>query len=135
MCKALNKYIDDIQALASGPSDVEDAAALKDYVNQMVPVLNGMSKDLDKIKPPSEVADWHAGVVSSMADAAELMGKMGDALDKPMDEAMAEITDLSSQMDNTDSPFGSMSDLPADYQQAFKDSSDCKKLEDLDVLK
>jgi hypothetical protein len=133
VCGVLSNYTDDIAALSNGPSDAEDTGALKDYVNSMVPVLNGISKDMDKINPPSEVADWHDGVVSGMSDAAELMGKMGDALDKPLDEAMTEITDLSSDMDNLSNPLA-MTDLPDDYQQAFKDNADCQALQNLNFF-
>lgn len=134
VCDALGKYADDIQALSDSQTDMEDPTAMQDFIGQMVPVFEGISKDLDKINPPSEVEEWHNGVVSGMSNAVELFSKMGDALDKPLDEAMAEITDLSSEMSDMDNPFGSMTDLPTEYQQAFEDNADCQDLQNLDFF-
>lgn len=133
-CGALSKYADDIQELSNTEADMEDPAAMKDFIDQMVPLFEGISKDLDKINPPSEVADWHNGMVSGMSAAADLFSQMGDALDKPLDEAMAEITDLSSKASDMEDPFGSLGDLPDEYQTAFEDNADCQDLQSLDVF-
>jgi hypothetical protein len=133
-CKVIGKHADDIQELSNANTDMEDPTAMKDFIDQMVPVFEGISKDLDKINPPDEVADWHNGVVLGMSNAAELFTKMSTALDEPLDEAMAEITDLSSEMSNLDNPFGSMTDLPTEYQTAFENNSDCQDLQNLDIF-
>jgi len=134
VCKAIGKYADDIQELTSAESDMADPEAMKSFVSDMVPVFEGISKDMGKINPPDEIVDWHNGMVDGMAAAAELFSKMGDALDKPLDEAMAEITDLSSEMSDMDDPFGSMTDLPEAYQTAFEENSDCQELQGLDIF-
>ncbi len=134
VCKAIGKYADDIQELSNANADMEDPAAMKDFIGQMVPVFEGISKDLDKINPPDEVADWHNSMVSGMSTAADLFSQMGDALDKPLDEAMADITDLSSQMSDMEDPFGSMTDLPTEYQTAFENNSDCQDLQNLEIF-
>ena len=59
---------------------------------------------------------------------------METALDKPLDEAMADITDLSSQMSDMGDPFGTLGDLPDAYQTAFDKNSDCQDLKNLDVF-
>jgi hypothetical protein len=133
-CGTISKYADDIQQLSTADTNMEDPAAMKDFIDQMVPLFEGISKDLDKINPPSEVADWHNGLVAGMAEVADLFSQMGDALDKPLDEAMTEITDLSSQLSDTGDPFGSMSDLPAEYQTAFENNADCQDLQSLDIF-
>ncbi|MCJ7491163.1 MAG: hypothetical protein MUP15_03275 [Dehalococcoidia bacterium] len=133
-CGALNKYADDIQGLTTAETDMEDPAAMQDFIDQMVPLFEGISKDLDKINPPSEAADWHNGLVEGMSAAADLFSQMGDALDKPLDEAMAEITDLSTEMSDLDNPFGSMGDLPEEYQTAFENNADCQDLQNLDIF-
>jgi hypothetical protein len=69
-----------------------------------------------------------------MSAAADLFNQMGDALDKPLDEAMAEITDLSTEMNDLDNPFGSMGDLPEEYQTAFENNADCQDLQNLDIF-
>jgi hypothetical protein len=134
VCGALSKYASDIQDLSNNQADMADPAAMHDFISQMVPLFEGISKDLDKINPPSEVADWHNGLVSGMSAAAELFSKMGDALDKPLDEAMTEITDLSTQMSDMGNPFGSMTDLPNEYQTAFENNSDCQDLQNLNIF-
>jgi len=133
-CGALSKYADDIQELSNSQADMEDPAAMKDFIDQMVPLFEGISKDLDKINPPSEVADWHNGLVSGMSAAADLFSQMSGALDKPLDEAMTEITDLSSQMSEMEDPFASMGELPEEYQTAFENNADCKDLQSLDIF-
>jgi len=134
VCSAISKYAGDIEELSNADSDFADPDAMKDAIAQTVPVLEGISKDLDKIDPPSEIADWHDGIVSGTKMAAELFNKMGDALDKPMDEAMADIAELTTDMTDMEDPFGSMTDLPEDYQQAFEDNPDCKAMENLDLF-
>jgi hypothetical protein len=69
-----------------------------------------------------------------MSAAADLFSQMGDALDKPLDEAMADITDLSTEMGDLDNPFGSMGDLPEEYQTAFENNADCQDLQNLDIF-
>jgi hypothetical protein len=133
-CNAVGKYADDIQAVSDSTADMEDPTAMKDMIDQMIPILEGLAKDLDKIDPPSDVQDWHEGLVSGMGAAADLFTQMSDALDKPLDEAMAEITDLSTQMSDMEDPFGSMGDLPAEYQTALEENKDCQALEDLDLF-
>jgi hypothetical protein len=102
---------------------MEDPTAMKDFIDQMVPIFEGISKDLGKIEPPDEDADWHEGLVSGMSEIADLFAQMGDALDKPLDEAMTDITDLSSEISDTNDPFSSMGDLPEEYQTAFETNS------------
>jgi len=101
---------------------------------QAVPVLKGIAKDLGKIDPPSEVEDWHDGMVSTMSLAADLFDQMGEALDKPIEEAMADLEELSSEMTDVEDPFGSMTDLPAEYQTAFEENPDCQELQDLEFF-
>ncbi len=133
VCNAVAKYASDIQDLSNSNFDTEDPAAMKDMIDQMVPLFNGLSKDLNKIKPPSEVKDWHTNMVTSLSDAADIMSQMSTALDKPLDEAMSDITDLSTQMNDMQDPF-SLSDLPDEYQTAFNENSDCQDLSDMDIF-
>jgi hypothetical protein len=134
VCSVFDKYAGDIEELSNSEAGFEDPEAMKDAIAQAVPVLEGLSNDLDKIDPPSEIADWHDGIVSGMKMAADLFNKMGDALDKPIDEAMADITELTTDMAGMEDPFGSMADLPQDYQQAFEDNPDCKAMQNVDLF-
>jgi hypothetical protein len=134
VCKAIGKYADDIQAMSDSTADMSDPSQLKDLVSQMTPVFEGMSKDLDKINPPDDVAEWHDAMVKALASAADIFGKMETALDKPLDEAMADITDLSSEMSDMGDPFGTLGDLPSAYQTAFDNNSDCQDLQNLQVF-
>ena len=132
VCNAVAKYATDIQDITNSTADMEDPAQIKDLVDQMVPLFSNLSKDLNKIKPPSEVNDWHAQQVTALSDAADIMSQMSAALDKPLDEAMTDFTDLSSQMD--DLQVFTLSDLPDEYQTAFDQNSDCQDLQDLDIF-
>ncbi len=97
---------------------------MKDFIDQMVPLFNNLSNDLNKITPPSDVKDWHTNLVTELNDAADIMSQMSTALDKPLDEAMSDITDLSTQMNDMQDPFD-LTALPDEYQTAFQENSDC----------
>lgn len=133
-CGALSQYADHLQDLSNTQADMEDPAAMKDFIDQMVPIFTGISQDLDKIDPPPEVADWHNGMVSGMSAAADIFSQMSAALDKPLDEAMAEITDLSSKMAGAEDPFSAVGDLPEEYQTAFDNNAKCQDLQKLNIF-
>jgi hypothetical protein len=134
VCGAISEYADEIEELSNSDADFEDPEAMKDMMDQAVPVLEGISKDLDKIKPPSEVGDWHEQMVSGMSMAADLFSRMGEALDKPLEEAMADLEDLTTEMADVEDPFGTMQDLPAEYQAAFESNPDCEELQNLEFF-
>jgi hypothetical protein len=133
VCNAVAKYASDIEELSNADFDTEDPAAMKDMMDQMVPIFEGLAKDLGKIKPPSDVKDWHNQMVDALNQAADIMGQMSTALDKPLDEAMSEIADLSTQMTDMEDPF-TLTDLPDEYQTAFDENSDCQDLSSLDIF-
>ena len=134
VCDTIGKRSAEVEALfgdSSALENAEDPAELQDAIAKAQPVVKGLADDLDKIEPPSEVKDWHEGMVTGMTTAAELFGKLKDILDKPLDEAMAGITDLQPELEGLDASFGSLSDLPSEYQDAFKNEPKC---EGLDIL-
>jgi hypothetical protein len=134
VCKAISKYADDIEEMSNSDASFEDPEAMKDMMSQAVPVLEGISRDMDKVDPPSDVEDWHNGMVSTMSMAADLFDRMSQALDKPIEDAMTELEELSSEMGDMEDPFTSMTDLPAEYQTAFEENDDCKELQNLDFF-
>jgi hypothetical protein len=127
VCDALSKYVADLETLMNGDIQGDDPSQLKDAVSQMAPMFQGISDDMNKIDPPSDIADWHNSAVAAFAQAGDLMGQMEKALDKPMDEAMAEITDLSSQFSDN-SAFDSLGEPPSPYKEAFQTNSKCTEL-------
>ena len=134
VCQAIGKYYAEGEALFGDSSvleNAEDPAELQDAIAKAQPLIQGMADDLDKIKPPSEVKDWHESMVTGMTTAAELFGELKDILDKPLDEAMAGITDLQPELEGLDASFGSLQDLPSEYQDAFANEPKC---EGLDIL-
>jgi len=133
-CTAVGKYTEDIDALGNTTEDMADPAAMASAMGDMADLFKNMSKDLGKIDPPSEIADWHDSFVSALSDAADLMGKMQTALNKPLDQAMAEIADLTAEMDAVGEPLSSMTDLPTEYQDAFETNSKCQTLNDMDFF-
>jgi len=127
VCDALSKYVADLETLMNGETQANDASQLKDAVSKMAPMFQGISDDMNKINPPSDIADWHNSAVAAFAQAGDLMGQMEKALDKPIDEAMTEITDLSAKFSN-DSPFTSLGEPPSPYKEAFQTNSKCTEL-------
>ena len=127
VCEAFSKYVADLEALMNGDIQGDDPSQLKDAVAKMGPMFTGMSADMKKIDPPSDIADWHNSAVAAFAQAGDLMGQMEKALDKPLDEAMAEITDLSSQFGDN-SPLDSLGEPPSPYNEAFQTNSKCTEL-------
>jgi hypothetical protein len=132
VCDAIGKRYAEGEALFGDNSaleNAEDPAALQDAIAKAQPLVQGMADDLGDIKPPSEIKDWHEGMVTSMTATAELFGELKDILDKPLEEAMAGITELQSRFDELQDPFGSLSDLPQEYQDAFENDSKCQELD------
>jgi hypothetical protein len=132
VCDAIGKRSAEVETLfgdSSAFGNAEDPAQLQDAIAKAQPVIQGMADDLGKIEPPSEVKDWHEGMVTGMTATAELFGELKDVLDKPLDEAIAGITDLQSRFDELQDPFGSLSDLPSEYQDAFNNDPKCQGLD------
>jgi len=132
VCDAIGKYYAEGETLfgdSSAFENAQDPAELQDAIAKAQPLIQGMADDLDKIEPPSEVKDWHEGMVTGMTTAAELFGKLKDILDKPLDEAMAGITDLQPELEGLDASFGSLQDLPSEYQDAFENEPKCQGLD------
>jgi len=127
VCDALSKYVADLETLMNGDMQADDASQLKDAVAKMGPMFTGMSADMKKIDPPSDIADWHNSAVAAFAQAGDLMGQMEKVLDKPIDEAMAEITDLSTQL-NDNGAFDALSSPPTEYEDAFQNNAKCQEL-------
>ena len=130
VCETLAGGIGEMEALFSGETEFEDPSQLKDAIEEVQPAVEQLAKDLDKINPPSDVKDWHDSAVEAMAQAADLFDKLGKVLDKPLDEAMAELEDLMPELEGMQEPFG-MEDLPQEYQDAFENDSKCQ---DLDIF-
>ena len=133
VCEAIGKQYAEGEALFGGSAfeNAEDPSELQDAIAKAQPIVKAMADDLDKIKPPSEVKDWHESAVVGLTTAAELFGKLNDILDKPLEEAMNEITELQPELEGMDQPFGSLSDLPSEYQTAFENEPACQ---DLDIF-
>ncbi|OFW62483.1 MAG: hypothetical protein A2Y74_04245 [Actinobacteria bacterium RBG_13_63_9] len=132
VCQAIGKYYAEGEALfgdSSALENAEDPGELQDAIEKAQPLVKGMADDLDKIKPPSEVKDWHEGTVAGLTTAAELFGELKDILDKPLEEAMAEITELQPELEGMADTFGSISDLPSEYQDAFENEPECANLD------
>jgi len=132
VCEAVGKRFAEGETLfgeGSAFENAEDPADLQDAIAKAQPLIQGMADDLDKIKPPSEVKDWHESMVTGMTTAAELFGELKDILDKPLDEAMAGLTDLQPELEGLDASFGSLEDLPSEYQDAFENEPKCEGLD------
>jgi len=132
VCQAVGKHYAEGEALfgeSSAFENAEDPSELQDAIAKAQPLVKAMADDLDKIKPPSEVKDWHEGTVAGLTTAAELFGELKDILDKPLEEAMDELTNLQPDLEGMDQPFGSISDLPAEYQDAFANEPECEGLD------
>ncbi len=132
VCEAVGKHYAEGEALFGGGSALENAqdpSELQDAIAKAQPLVKAMADDMDKIKPPAEVKTWHEETVAGLTTAAELFGELKDILDKPLEEAMAGITDLQPKLDAMDQPFGSISDLPSEYQDAFQNEPTCENLD------
>ena len=132
VCGAIGERYAEGEALFGDNSafeSAEDPADLKDAIAKAQPLIEGMADDLDKINPPSEIKDWHESLVTGMTTAADLFGELSDILDKPLDEAMGEIADLQSRFDEMGDPFGSLGNLPSEYQDAFENEPKCEDLD------
>jgi hypothetical protein len=127
VCDVLGKYVADLETLMNSDMQGADASQLKDAVSQMAPLFQGISDDMNKINPPSDIADWHNSAVAAFGEAGDLMVQMEKALDKPLDEAMQEITDLSTQLSDN-SPFDSLGEPPSPYKEAFQTNTKCTEL-------
>jgi hypothetical protein len=127
VCDALSKYVADLETLMNGETPVDDPSQLKDAVSKMAPMFAGISADMKKINPPSDIQDWHNSAVTAFAQAGDLMGQMEKALDKPIDQALPEITDLTTQFSDN-SPFDSLGEPPSPYKEAFQTNTKCTEL-------
>ncbi len=130
MCEALGKHADDIEKLGNTEMAFEDASEMQDFLAETAPVLQGLADDVEKIKPPADIKDWHDSLVAGLSDAAALFTKMDELLDKPMEEVLNEIEDLSAEMEDVGAPLGELADLPAEYQDAFANDPKCQEIED-----
>ena len=70
-------------------------------------------------------------MISALRAIADLSDQMNKALDKPLAEAATEIEDISAKMGDAGTPLDSLSDMPADYVDAFKHTAKCKELSNL----
>ncbi len=131
VCQAVGKHYAEGEALFGGSAleNAEDPGEMQDAIAKAQPLIEAMADDLDKIKPPSEVKDWHDDTVAGLEMAAELFGELKDILNKPLEEAMNELTDLQPDLEGMDQPFGSVSDLPSEYQDAFANEPECQGLD------
>jgi hypothetical protein len=128
VCTALSKYADDMEALMNSDVSMDDPSAAKDAASEMSSLFKAMANDLDKINPPSDVKDMHEALITSLRSIADLAGQLVSAMDKPLDEALGDIEDISAQMGDVGMPFTSLSDLPSGYQDAFQNNETCQKL-------
>ena len=131
MCEAMGKHADDLEALMGDEMAFEDPSEMSDFLADAGPVLEALANDLEKVKPPADIKDWHLGMVSGLSDSAELFGEMKDILDKPMEEALEEIEDLTGRFEDMGAPLGELGDLPAEYQEAFQNEPKCQELQDV----
>jgi hypothetical protein len=129
VCGTLAGRIGELDSLINGDTAFDDPSQLKDAIDKAEPVIKEMAKDLDKISPPADVKDWHQNMVAAMNQAANLFGKLGDILNKPLDQAMADMESLSPELENMQEPFAGLSDLPQAYQDAFNNDSKCQELD------
>jgi len=129
VCETLAGRISELDALMNGTTGFDDPSQLKDAIDKAEPAIKEMAKDLDKINPPSDVKDWHNNMVATMNQTADLFGKLGDILNKPLDQVMAEMENLSPELENMQEPFAGLSDLPQEYQDAFENDSKCQELD------
>ena len=52
-CGAVSKYADDINKLMNSDTNSDDPTQMKQMISDMVPLFQGLSKDLGKINPPT----------------------------------------------------------------------------------
>lgn len=128
VCETLGDRFSKLDRLMEG-SDIEDPEQLRDAIDEVRPALEEMSNDLDDIDPPAEVEEWHDNMVSALSQASELFGKLGDVLDKPLDEAMGALEELMPELEEMQTAFAGASDLPQEYQDAFANEPACAGLD------
>ncbi|OFW62482.1 MAG: hypothetical protein A2Y74_04240 [Actinobacteria bacterium RBG_13_63_9] len=128
VCDVLSKYNTELEAFAGDDMGSDDPSEMKDAASRMAAVFQGMADDMKKIDPPSDVEDWHNSVVEAFAQTSDVLGQMEKALDKPLDEAMQEISDLSRQYVE-DSPLDSVAELPSEYKDAFWTNPKCPEMD------
>lgn len=130
VCDAIGDKVADIEAVMGDEAEFEDPDQLKDAIDKAQPVIKDLAKDLDKIEPPSDIKDWHESMVKSMSAASDLLGRLKDVLDKPLDEVISEMEELQPELEDLQDPFA-LTDLPDEYADAFADAEACQ---DLDVF-
>jgi len=85
VCDALSKYANDMNDLLGSNTAMDDPAQAQEASAKMSTMFSGMANDLDKINPPSDIADIHNGLVSALRSMVDLSDQMNKALDKPLD--------------------------------------------------
>ncbi|MDI6856769.1 MAG: hypothetical protein QME71_00405 [Dehalococcoidia bacterium] len=128
VCETLGDRFNELDRLMEG-SDFEDPEQLREAIDEARPVLEDLSNDLDDIDPPAEVEEWHDSMVSALSQASELFGKLGDVLDKPLDEAMGALEELMPELEEMQTAFAGVGELPQEYQDAFENEPACADLE------
>jgi hypothetical protein len=128
VCDTLGDRFNELNTLMEG-GDFDDPEQLQEAISDARPVIEDLANDLGDIEPPSEIEDWHNGLVTTLSQASELFGKLGDVLDKPLDEALAAMEELAPELEEMQAPFEGVTDLPQEYQDAFENEPACQELD------
>lgn len=133
-CEAIGKHADDfaeVMAGMEGIEDIQDVGELQEVFSDMAPVLEAMAEDLDKIDPPADAEQVHESIVAALSGGAEAVKELDEILDKPMEEAVAELGDFAERTEALGEGLGELEDLPAEYQTAFENEPECQDVKEI----
>lgn len=130
VCETLGDRFNELSDMMQG-ADFEDPDQMRDAISDARPIFDDLADDLDGIKAPSDIQEWHNSLVTTLSQASEVFGKLEDVLDKPLEEALAAMEELAPELEAMEEPFEGVADLPQEYRDAFENEPACQ---DLDIL-
>jgi hypothetical protein len=119
LCKGISQFSDAMDAALSGPTPTDIGQAFAQIFEAMAKPLQQFSDSFAKLKPPSDLADWHKRTAQQLSDAAKAL-KSGN-LDDPALAALG------------DSPVPNMPDGPRERLKTLADkTTECGKTNPFD---
>jgi hypothetical protein len=109
LCKSISQFSDAMDAALAGPTPTDIGQAFEQIFTAMAKPLQQFSDSFAKLKPPSDLADWHKTTAKQLSDAAKAL-KSGN-LDDPALAALG------------DSPVPNMPDGPRERLKTLADKT------------
>jgi hypothetical protein len=138
-CEAFGAHVDGFEEIVSmgeeiSASDPEDQEAVLDTIQEGVDVgeatFRGLADDLGEIDPPEGISEQHEELVATFEDGADAFAGLPDISELPLEEALAELTTVETEMNNLGLAFDTIGDPPAEFDEAFESEEACTELED-----